>query len=154
LIVGTVRQLDIELGPQAQRLAIQALNQMGQELLQPPNVRGWPGGEQWITSATLYTRYNLCSTLVSGQGNRRREANGNMQVSVERLFKLPDAATPPDVVDAAIARFLQRPLPDAKKTALVEALGSEPIRVGSRDADRRVQQMLGLLMSTPEYQMQ
>jgi hypothetical protein len=152
LIVGTVRQLDMELGPQAQRLAIQSLNQMGQELLQPPNVRGWPGGEQWITSATLYTRYNLCATLVSGQGNRRREGNPNM-FSLEKL-KLPDPAKPPEVVDAAIARFLQRPLPDAKKTALVEALGSEPIRVGSRDTDRRVQQMLGLLMSTPEYQMQ
>jgi uncharacterized protein (DUF1800 family) len=151
LVVSTVRQLDIELGPQALNLAVQSMQRMGQELLQPPNVRGWPGGENWITSATLYTRYNLCSILASGPANRRREAMG---VSMEKLFKLPQAAAPLDVVDAAIARFLQRPLPEAKKTALVEALGTEPIRLGSRDADRRVQQMLGLLMSTPEYQMQ
>jgi hypothetical protein len=58
------------------------------------------------------------------------------------------------VVDAAVNRFLQRPLPEAKKAALLEAMGTGPIRIGSREGDRRVMQMVGLLMSTPEYQMQ
>jgi len=151
LIAGTVRQLDIQLGPAAGRLAVQAMTRMGQELFQPPNVRGWPGGEHWITSATLYTRYNVCSTLVSGPGAGKR--GEFMGTSPAKLLKLPEQAAPLDVVDAAIARFLQRPLPDAKKTALVEAMGDGPIRLGSRDADRRVGQMIGLLMSTPEYQM-
>ncbi|HEV8606065.1 MAG TPA: DUF1800 domain-containing protein, partial [Tepidisphaeraceae bacterium] len=154
LVAGTVRQLDIQLGPQAIRLASESLNRMGQELLQPPNVRGWPGGEHWITSATLYTRYNICSILASGPGGGGRKGGMNA-VAVEKMFnKLPREAGAIDVVDAAVAKFLQRPLPEAKKAALVEAMGNGPIRVGSRDGDRRVLQMVGLLMSTPEYQMQ
>jgi hypothetical protein len=153
LVAGTVRQLDIQLGPQAIRLASESLNRMGQELLQPPNVRGWPGGEHWITSATLYTRYNICSTLASGPGGGGRKAGAN-GVSVEKLLKLPREAGAIDVVDAAVAKFLQRPLPEAKKAALVEAMGNGPIRVGTRESDRRVLQMVGLLMSTPEYQME
>jgi uncharacterized protein (DUF1800 family) len=150
LVASTVRQLDVQLPQQGQRLVTESLNRMGQELFQPPNVRGWPGGEHWITSATLYTRYNICSMLANGPPGRRAEFNG---AAAEKLFKLPKEATPNDVVDAAIARFLQRPLPQEKKAALLDALGSGPVRVGSRD-DRRVQQMIGLLMSTPEYQMQ
>ena len=59
-----------------------------------------------------------------------------------------------DVVDAAIAKFLQRPLPQEKKAVLVGAIGDRPFRVGTNQSDRRVAQMIGLLMSTPEYQMQ
>src|SRR2546421_716442 len=153
LIASTVRQLDLQLGPQAHRLVTESLDRMGQELLQPPNVRGWPGGEHWITSATLYTRYNICSVMANGPPGGRREAlNG---ASVEKLFsKLPQSASANDVVDAAVNRFLQRPLPEAKKAALLEELGNAPIRIGSRDGDRRVMQMGGLLISTPEYQMQ
>ncbi|HEV8292486.1 MAG TPA: DUF1800 domain-containing protein [Tepidisphaeraceae bacterium] len=151
LVAGTVRQLDMQLGQQAQRFMTESLNRMGQELFQPPNVRGWPGGEHWITSATLYTRYNICSMLVNGPGGKREALNGT---STEKLFaKLPREAAPLDVVDSAVARFLQRPLPEAKKAALVEALGTGPVRFGTRD-DRRVLQMVSLLMSTPEYQMQ
>jgi len=153
LVASSVRQLNIQPGPQALRLLTEQLNRMGQELLQPPNVRGWPGGEHWITSATLYTRYNVCSLLANGPPGRRAEFNG---ASVEKLFgnKLPKDAAAVDVVDAAIAKFLQRPLPQEKKAALVEAIGVRPIRIGVNESDRRVAQMIGLLMSTPEYQMQ
>jgi uncharacterized protein (DUF1800 family) len=152
LVASTVRQLDITPPQAAQRLLTESLTRMGQELFQPPNVKGWPGGEHWITSATLYTRYNICSMLVNGPPARREASNG---FSAEKLFsKLPQQASPLDIVDAAVARFLQRPLPDAKKTALVESLGTSPIRLGSREGDRRVLQMVALLMSTPEYQMQ
>jgi uncharacterized protein (DUF1800 family) len=151
LIASTVRQLDITPPQGAQRLLTESLTRMGQELFQPPNVKGWPGGEHWITSATLYTRYNICSTLVNGPPAKREAFNG---FTAEKLFnKLPPNAAPIDIVDAAVARFLQRPLPEAKKAALVESLGAAPIRLGTRD-DRRVLQMVALLMSTPEYQMQ
>lgn len=36
----------------------------GQELFQPPNVKGWPGGRAWINSSTLLARSNLVTRLV------------------------------------------------------------------------------------------
>jgi uncharacterized protein (DUF1800 family) len=147
LAVGTTRSLELEPGPFALRSMSQALNRMGQELFQPPNVRGWPGGEQWITSATLYTRYNFTAMLINN-----RQANA--EVSMRKLFpSLPANPTREQLVDAAIERFAQRPLHESKKSVLLEALGEEPLR-SSPDTDRRVKQLIALLLSTPEYQVQ
>jgi hypothetical protein len=230
------------------------MQQMDQELLQPPNVRGWVGGDNWITAATLFTRYNTATFMVTGQaqgfGGRRgpggagqqftpeqmqafmqqraaRAANAPgagpaTQPSVEqirarlmqrraaedavtstpppqpsdrpvapsadrqRLMQqdpqarqqmqmmqqfgrgftqppppvnvaklLPDLGATPtatQVVDAAIAHFLQRPLHPEKRAALVEALGDGPINIGTPESDSRIRQVLSLVMSTPEYQ--
>lgn len=246
LVVGTMRTM--EQAPAALPAA-QAVVQMGQELLQPPNVRGWPGGEQWITAATLYTRYNAATAIAEGsfgpgRGNpnrpnkpqaaakaelrgaagadavaadadngRRAKRLARKQLTPEqrqavakemrqrrrqqaaagggdstpatpapkppparpgnnpavaliqefpvraepasprKLFPdLPGRPSAAQVVDAAIARFHQRPLEEKKRAALIEALGDEPLTLGERQSDQRVRAVIGLLLSTPEYQ--
>ena len=54
LLVGTARQFDLKV-PQPQ-LLVQRSAQLGQNLLMPPNVKGWPGYTQWINSTTLLER--------------------------------------------------------------------------------------------------
>jgi hypothetical protein len=73
--------------------------------------------------------------------------------SPAKLFPgLAAEPTAEQVVDAATARFIQRPLHPDKRKTLVESLGKGPIKVGQADSDRRVREMLSLLLSTPEYQ--
>jgi uncharacterized protein (DUF1800 family) len=144
------------------------LKAMDQELFQPPNVRGWVGGDNWITAATLYTRYNTASAAVNGSlrfagagGGRfnfngrqaRPVQNGPSAVEPVKLFaSLGTMATPTTVVDAAIDRFLQRPLQPDKREALLDVIGVEPVKLGEPQSDERVREMICLLMSTPEYQ--
>ena len=54
LIVGTVRQLAIDV-PDPMPLALKSA-QLGQNLLVPPNVKGWPGYTEWINSSSLLER--------------------------------------------------------------------------------------------------
>ena len=54
LVIGTLHQLDIAM-PDPLPLAL-VLRNLGQDLLAPPNVKGWPGGEAWIDSRTLLAR--------------------------------------------------------------------------------------------------
>ena len=54
LVVGTLRQLDLTPEP-ALPFAVAAAG-MGQNLMSPPNVKGWPGGETWINTTTLLAR--------------------------------------------------------------------------------------------------
>jgi uncharacterized protein (DUF1800 family) len=42
-----------------------ALNAMGQILFYPPNVAGWPGGANWLTSQMLIARENFVAKLVN-----------------------------------------------------------------------------------------
>lgn len=61
LTVGTLVTFDLT--PPDWR-ALAGLNrQLGQDVFNPPNVKGWPGGEVWINSATLLTRKQFLDRL-------------------------------------------------------------------------------------------
>lgn len=73
LVVGAARQLDVPLEDLLG--AERSMSGMGQELLQPPNVKGWDGGQKWINTATLFSRYNYAGKLLRGEAaadNRAR----------------------------------------------------------------------------------
>lgn len=65
LMVGSCRmlQVEVEFTPALNRY----LAAMGQELFNPPNVKGWPGGESWISSGTLALRYHLPDVILSAK---------------------------------------------------------------------------------------
>ncbi len=65
LIVGTVRMFDVPM--RDGRLAALGGRALGQDILDPPNVKGWPGGRAWITSSSLLYRQQLIERLVRGQ---------------------------------------------------------------------------------------
>ncbi len=54
LAVGTARLLG--LGPADAAPVAAAVPPMGEQLFNPPTVKGWPTGDAWITSATLVAR--------------------------------------------------------------------------------------------------
>ncbi|MEO8303483.1 MAG: DUF1800 domain-containing protein [Betaproteobacteria bacterium] len=61
LIVGTVRVFDLR--PDRTLPFAYAAAGMGQNLLAPPNVKGWPGGETWINTTTLLSRKQFVDRL-------------------------------------------------------------------------------------------
>ncbi len=234
----TIRLLEEPAHPRIMAASAFSLRQTGEELFQPPNVKGWPGGEHWITSTAIFTRYQIASAMASGlfgsQGGRgvgfggqgfpnpnvaaalarfragattrpttqpldpqfanrlaarrqleetaakdprfarllalREEQGRKVQEEMAKIPPLPPAdelvvpsklfaslgkkPSASQVVDAAITRFLQQPLAAEKKATLVQSLGDEPLKLGEADSDRRVRQMIGLLLSTAEYQVE
>lgn len=62
LVVGTVRVLGLPV-PEKTRL-VRAMQAMGQVPFEPPNVKGWPGGEAWITTNTLLMRQQILRRIV------------------------------------------------------------------------------------------
>lgn len=67
LIIGTLRMLPIK-QPNHIELA-QMFRLLGQDLFDPPNVKGWLGGATWLNSQTLMARTALLSKLVAGNPN-------------------------------------------------------------------------------------
>jgi uncharacterized protein (DUF1800 family) len=64
LVVGTVRQLGL---PAADTLPlVQKSAQLGQNLLVPPNVKGWPGYTEWINATTLLERKRFAEQALRG----------------------------------------------------------------------------------------
>ena len=61
LLVGTLREFRFQINEAGPFVA--ALRQQGQDLLNPPNVKGWPGGDAWIHSSSLLARKQLLERL-------------------------------------------------------------------------------------------
>lgn len=61
LVVGTLRQFDFGYSD-ATPFALKSA-QLGQNLLMPPNVKGWPGQNDWINASTLLDRKRFTEQL-------------------------------------------------------------------------------------------
>ena len=74
LVVGSLRQFRVAVAD-ASPLALLMARQMGQNLLAPPNVKGWPGGEAWISSSLLLARQQYLESLLRPRGGQRIQAD-------------------------------------------------------------------------------
>lgn len=61
LVIGTVRQFAFSYSD-VMPFVLKA-SQLGQNLLMPPNVKGWPGHTDWINATTLLERKNFTQQL-------------------------------------------------------------------------------------------
>jgi len=74
-VIGTVRAFDIGYGSPQPLVA--TLNQLGQNLFAPPDVKGWRGGQTWINSSTLLARERFVEAILRSAGEG--PANRTMQ---------------------------------------------------------------------------
>lgn len=65
IVVGSLRLLGVKKSD-TRRLA-QLGKVLGQDLFDPPNVKGWPGGNAWITSTSLSRRELFLRRLMRGR---------------------------------------------------------------------------------------
>jgi len=146
LAVGLLRQSGGELVyPGA--LAVRLVG-MGQNLFAPPNVRGWPGGNAWITTQSLLARKQFLEASItrSGAGGER-----GMTRAAENMTFVPNS----DVgVAAPLARQMQTlaqlPAVQLDVAVWLKSTGASPERaVGPQGAASLAQALLVLPPASP-----
>ena len=60
------REDEADYRPLPQRVLVDRLGAMGQNLFAPPNVKGWPGGTSWLNTSTVLERDNFAAALAMG----------------------------------------------------------------------------------------
>jgi uncharacterized protein (DUF1800 family) len=160
--LGLVQDLDLSIAPIPRQVLV-PLRQMGQMLFNPPNVRGWVGGRNWINSATLGVRRQLVESLFSPLNEDALNADeqvelatarsagaGNFRVSDERLAPLarldPTAATA-----QLLADFLALPATPQFRDRVRQFLAAD-----SADGSQRLhllRRATVTLLQSPEYQL-
>jgi len=153
LVVSTARTLGIP--PTMAPALVLAADQMGQMLLVPPNVGGWPKGESWITTSTILDRYNFGSLVTSGRmpGLPRRFLQSVRPVEVSGLVPA-SAGTAGEVTATLLRRLLPGAAIEQKRQfALWRALGANRATDPVKATPDRVRSALHLIMSMPEYQL-
>ncbi len=163
LLAMACRQLERDLPPPPATFT--ALRMLGQELFNPPNVKGWEGGVAWINTNTLLTRHNLALLLttgenplpalarnpkapsrpVAGRGPGRPTA---ARLHPERLFSEEDFQSPDALLTAIERRLLNAPFNPRDRSALKSHLSSPDLHDPAQ-----LLEILRLGLCTAEYQL-
>ncbi|HVV00653.1 MAG TPA: DUF1800 domain-containing protein [Verrucomicrobiae bacterium] len=163
-LVGSVRMLERPLPPAI--VCYTVTRSLGQDLFAPPNVKGWDGGLNWITTSNLLARYNDAAALVNGDVSSAAAAmfvkNASRTARIQRLVsRLPAGQVDPGKIftekqrsskEHLVAALEQRLLQDKLKPKQEAALRDYLAEKDALD-DAVVRQAIRLVMSTPEYQL-
>lgn len=155
LVVGLFRTLGAEPPSRLRLGGVTAM--LGQELFEPPNVKGWEGGRTWISTSGLLARYNVAAALVGqprDQGPLRRfglgrparqtdqatmmggeeDADGRKPRGPRAVVDprtLVGAGSPGEVVDALALRVWGRAPEGEVRSALAAYLGGTAAEAAS-----------------------
>ena len=120
---------------------------MGQDLLNPPTVEGWHTGKEWIDSGTLVERINFTADQV---GNT--DLPGVRSI-INRLSSAGQTMSPERLVDGCLDMLGGYELAEETRNKLVaHAQKDGELHAGTEEFNRRVGQMLQLIVATQEYQ--
>ena len=141
-VVGTYKALGVA---QIDRSALPALRGMGQILFYPPNVAGWPGGENWLTSQMMIARQNFLAGLI----------NARVMGESSWLGEIP--MDPAQATHALVTALLQddaSPAAYAQLKAYLEGAGTSALAMlGVENFQERIHGAAYLTMAMPAYQL-
>lgn len=151
-VVGTFRTFQVR---QPARELLSHLSALGQELLAPPNVKGWDGGKKWINSSTLAARVefaNMVATLNGGVDS------WSPHFPVETLVPT-ETNKPAEVVQRLVQILFQGEFPNETSAELEQFLvsnesGPQPdaFRDDPEFRKERTRQLLAIMLGLPEFQ--
>ena len=120
MLVGTIRLFGLV--PESTEPLVRMGRELGQDIFDPPTVKGWDGGTDWINSTTLLTRQDLIRRFSMGAGRNRMAGR-------QRLTELVES----DLSKAELVRLLLpvpplTPVPaDASRGKLLTMTLSDPV---------------------------
>ena len=135
LVVGSLRSVaqTVKWPP-----IVKLLGELGQDVFEPPSVKGWEGGRLWINSSTLLMRTNFATALASGE-------------QVATLLKsVSDGAG--GTSESVVARIDKLLLAGAADERLRADLVTHH-KQADGDAVQKLRSVMQLVLSLPEYQL-
>jgi hypothetical protein len=143
-VVGSVRALELLDPPPSTLILAEFAANLGQDLLYPPNVGGWPGGRSWITPRSAIGRYNYALALLGGADEGRGEPFDPLALA-RRHGRGSDLAS----LIVFYAELLRGGVPDAAwRDRLLETLGPKPV-----ENSQTARQAVALILASPEAQL-
>lgn len=156
LLAGMLRSLSGEFSNPRTPVIVQ--RSLGQELFNPPNVAGWPGGKSWIDNSTLLLRLNLPVFLLQAVDAGLRPKD---EFEAEKRSG-PTQRIQADVDLSGLGNWLQEYSPLEAAQQLADYLLVKPVALPAalknklsrqQDTTKLLPLILIGIMSMPEYQL-
>lgn len=147
VVIASLKALRVQnVGPDV----TQTLRLMGQDLLNPPDVSGWPGGAAWVNSTTLFQRFNWADRLANGRDPKRPYFSDIPAQVADRGL-----STAEDVVDFYLGLLVDGDATPEARQSLVGFLkrDSADFAVTPQSVDFQVRGMVHLALCLPASQL-
>ena len=151
LIAQSIRTLGVP--AREHDVLLGSANLMGQQLLEPPSVKGWDGGRSWINTSTLFVRQNVLVYLLTGRlpEGFRGKSNKESFEAINLVSHLRDDRTyDPQAVSDYLLQFCLGSTPHETRRVQLRTYFKS---VGDRIDDSRLLGALSLITAMPEYQL-
>jgi uncharacterized protein (DUF1800 family) len=151
LVVGTLKTL------QVQKLdgdLPAVMSRMGQNLFDPPNVKGWDGGIGWIASDTLMERFNFAARI-----STQKFDTVDGYISPDKLAAKFNAKTAEEMVNRMLAVLIDGDIPKASRKKLLAYFATDMAGKQLTTApngqllDIKMRGLIHLIMTLPSYQL-
>jgi len=130
------------------------LKQQGMDLYDQPNVKGWDGGNSWLTSQIYLQRNNVSDLLCSGRTISRKALNNLENIKVEPIkiaIDFDSNKTPNQIISSLSNSNLFEVSSELQKD--FEALLKYDFDPKSQNANEAVLRLFNFMTKTPEYQL-
>jgi len=150
-VIGTMKLLHVE---KLDGDLPSVMARMGQNLFEPPNVKGWDGGMAWIATDTLMERFNFANRISTTKFDAKEG-----YINPEVLAKQFGSKNAKDMVDYFLARLVDEDVPSSARKKLLEYVstgidGSELTTLpDAKTLDIKMRGLLHLIMTLPSYQL-
>jgi uncharacterized protein (DUF1800 family) len=152
---GLMRLLDMQFDNYSGILFIQRA--LGQTLFNPPNVAGWPGGQNWIDNATLMMRLSIAAFVlnsasfqfqpkVEAEERSRQIKNLAASINLSAIHQATDHLTDQQIFDYLKSYLL---LANTKISPML----FRRMMAGVKDREELIRRGLVFFTSLPEYQL-
>jgi uncharacterized protein (DUF1800 family) len=154
--LGTIRGLELRVSTIAIGAALESL---GQNLFQPPSVKGWDGGKAWLNGQTLLFRQNLALALCSHDSEYVRQPTPDLIGEPADLLRRHHREGDEAIVDFLLDLFLQGNVPVETRERLVNYLkqsGRQKLPAywtGDERVNHPTRAVCHLVLTLPEYQL-
>ncbi|RTL44572.1 MAG: DUF1800 domain-containing protein [Candidatus Melainabacteria bacterium] len=151
LVVGTVKALQVQ-KLDGDLSALMA--RMGQNLLEPPNVKGWDGGMAWIATDTMMERFNYAARI-----STQKFDTTDGYINPVKLAKNYNVSSASDMVDNLLVALVDGDVPhNTRKKLLAYVAGDASGKVGDgpptgKALDVKMRGLIHLIMTLPSYQL-
>jgi uncharacterized protein (DUF1800 family) len=140
------------------KLLLFFLKQQGMDLFGQPNVKGWNGGKEWLTSQVYLQRNNAADLLCNGKNLSRREMDGDIMMVKESNAQEPKVGLQWNKTGnniQIIAELTDRLLFQTEKNlqADFENILKHDFNSESPGANNTVLRLFNAMVKTPEYQL-
>lgn len=151
LVVGTLKHLEIQ---ELDADLPTAMSRMGQNIFNPPSVKGWDGGAAWLSTDSMMERFNF-ATRATAQKFDELDA----YVRPSELIYKQNLRNAGQLVDYFLNLLVESDVPASCRQRLIAYVSTDltgnsvKVLADDRTLDAKLRGLVHLIMTSPTYQL-